>query len=108
VDVRSRRGFLKALAVAPVLPAGLAPQAAPGPAAAPPASDPVAEAQAQAVLREYAEFLDPSELDELRREIERNRAAARRLRAAARLENADEPAYRFEARLPFGGAIQQP
>ena len=36
----------------------------------------------------------------MRREIERNRRAAERLRAAARLANGDEPVTRFEARPP--------
>jgi hypothetical protein len=99
----ARRSFLKALAVAPVLPGSLAPQGA----AAPPAGQPqepasVSEALAEAVRRQFGEHLDPAELEEVRREIERNRSAAARLRAAARLANADEPVTRFEARPPAG------
>ena len=98
-----RRGFLKALAVAPILEAALARQASP---AAPPQpaqgapGDAVAEALAEAARRQFGAHLDAGELAEVRKELERNRAAASRLRAAARLGNADEPVGRFEARPP--------
>jgi len=97
----ARRGFLKALAVAPILPGALArqaPAAAPQPAAGAP--DAVAEALTEAVRRQFGAHLDAQELDEVRKELERNRAAAARLRAAARLANADDPVGRFEARPP--------
>jgi len=103
----ARRDFLQALAAAPIVPGALAPQAAPAPAPAAPVSrpaasggDPVAAALAEAVRREFGAHLDAAELEEVRREIERGRAAARRLREAARLANADDPVNRFEARPP--------
>ena len=98
-----RRGFLKALAGAPMLTATLARQASPGPAPQPAPAGPqdaVAEALAEAVRRQFGAHLDAAELEEVRKELERNRAAAARLRAAARLGNADEPVGRFEARPP--------
>ena len=102
--MESRRGFLKALAVAPVLTSGpLGPQSTAPPAAMPAtaaASDPVAEALTEAVRRQFGAHLDAAELEEVRREIERNRRAAERLRAAARLANGDDPVTRFEARPP--------
>ncbi len=102
--MESRRGFLKALALAPVVtPGALGPQSALPPAAtkAPDvASDAVAEALAEAVRRQFGDHLGAAELEEVRREIERNRRAAERLRAAARLTNADDPVGRFEARPP--------
>jgi hypothetical protein len=98
-----RRGFLKALAVAPVLKATLArrawPASAPQPAPAGP-QEAVAEALAEAARRQFGAHLDAGELEEVRKELERNRAAAARLRAAARLGNADLPVGRFEARPP--------
>jgi len=99
-----RRGFLKALAVAPILPGALtrdaltAAQAQAAPASTPPGG--VAEALAEAVRREFGAHLDAQELEEVRKELERNRAAAARLRAAAKLANADDPVGRFEARPP--------
>jgi hypothetical protein len=104
--MESRRGFLKALAVAPVVPGALGPQAAPPPAAAPGspgASDTVSQALADAIRRQFGAHLDAAELEEVRRELERNRSAAERLRAAARLANADDPVTRFEARPPAPG-----
>lgn len=98
-----RRGFLKALAVAPILETALARQASPAappqPAQAGP-GDAVAEALAEAARRQFGAHLDAGELAEVRKELERNRAAASRLRAAARLGNADAPVGRFEARPP--------
>jgi hypothetical protein len=96
-----RRGFLKALATLPILPGTLGPQAPPAPptqGARASGPDPVAEALAEAVRRQFGAHLDAGELEEVRKELERNRAAASRLRAAARLANADEPVGRFEAR----------
>jgi hypothetical protein len=92
-----RRRFLKVLAAAPI--AGAAAAAAAQPAAQAPApADPVADALAEVARQLFGAHLDAAELEEVRREIVRNRAAAGRLRAAARLRNADEPATRFEAR----------
>ena len=102
--MQSRRGFLKALAVAPVVTPGALGSQSTVPAAgaqAPEAgSDPVAEALTEAVRRQFGAHLDAAELEEVRREIERNRRAAERLRAAARLGNGDAPVTRFEARPP--------
>ena len=101
--MKTRRGFLKALAVTPVVPAALGPQR-PAPTAATPATDAasasVEEALAEAVRRQFAAHLDAAELEEVRREVARNRRAAERLRAAARLANADDLVTRFEARPP--------
>jgi hypothetical protein len=104
-----RRGFLKGLALAPLAPAALAPQAAPVPAPAPPPSaapappsgpEAVAEALAEAVKREFGAHLDAAELVAVKKELGRNLENAARLRQAARLANADEPVSRFEARPP--------
>jgi len=107
-----RRGFLKALAVAPIVPGALARQTPP-PAVATPAAQPagptgdgVAEALAEAVKRQFGAHLDALELEEVRKEIERNRSASARLRASARMSNADDPVGRFEARPPV--ARRQP
>jgi hypothetical protein len=86
-----RRRFLKALALTPVAPAALEPQGE-----APPAAVQAPAAPAGGV----AEALAADELEEVRREIERNRRAAERLRASARLANADDPVTCFAARPP--------
>jgi hypothetical protein len=104
VRVKSpRRGFLKALAVAPIVPGALAAEAS-SPQATTQApggpGDGVSEALAEAVRRQFGEHLDAAGLEEVRRELERNRGAAARLRAAARLTNGDDPVGRFEARPP--------
>ena len=105
----ARRGFLKRLALAPLAPAALAPQAAPVPAPAPPPAaapapptghETVAEALAEAVKREFGAHLDGAELNAVKKELARNLGSAARLREAARLGNADEPVSRFEARPP--------
>lgn len=102
-----RRGFLKSLAVAPLAPAALAPQAAPAPAPAPPPAaapapqtghEAVAEALAEAAKREYGAHLDTAELEAVRKELRAGLERGGRLRKAARLSNADEPVNRFEAR----------
>ena len=98
-----RRGFLRSLALAPLAPAALAPQAAPTPLpAAPPAvgDGAVAEALAEAVKRQFGVHLDAAELEAVKKEITRNLESAARLRQAAGLGNADEPVSRFEARPP--------
>lgn len=106
-----RRGFLKSLAVAPLAPAAIAPQAAPAPAPAPPPAPPpaaaptpptgheaVAEALAQAVKREHGAHLDAAELEAVRKELRAGLERGERLRKTARLSNADDPVNRFEAR----------
>jgi hypothetical protein len=60
----------------------------------------VAEALAEAVRREFGANLDAAELEAVKKELTRGRERAERLRRAARLGNADEPASRFEARPP--------
>ena len=60
----------------------------------------MAEALAEAARRQFGAHLDAAELEEVRKELERNRAAAARLRADARLGNGDAPVGRFEARPP--------
>lgn len=100
-----RRGFLKALALAPIVPGALVPQAPPsvpapsGTGALDGAPD-VAAALAEAAKRQFGAYLDAAELEEVRKELVRQRDAAARLRAAVRLANADEPVTRFEARPP--------
>lgn len=110
-----RRGFLKALALAPIVPTAVAPQA-PAPATAVPAvpaaaatgAAAVAEALAEAARREFPGQLDEKDLTVVRREIESTLGSAARLRAAARLGNGDEPVTRFQpyppAAPPRGGA----
>jgi len=94
----ARRGFLKSLALVPLAPVALAPQAGPAP---PPAGDAaVAEALTEAVRREFGPHLDAAELDTVKKELTRNLESAARLRQAAKLGNADEPVSRFEARPP--------
>ena len=96
----ARRGFLKSLALAPLAPATLAPQAAS--AAPPPDGDAaVAEALAEAVKRQFGAHLDDAEMEAVKKELTRNIESAARLRQAARLGNADEPVSRFEARPPM-------
>jgi len=94
----ARRGFLKSLALVPLAPVALAPQAGPAP---PPAGDAaVAEALTEAVRREFGAHLDAAELDAVKAELTRNLESAGRLRQTAGLVNADEPVARFEARPP--------
>ena len=94
----ARRGFLKSLALVPLAPAALAPQAGPAPPTAGDAA--VAEALTEAVRREFGAHLDAAELDTVKKELTRNLESAARLRQAAKLGNADEPVSRFEARPP--------
>jgi hypothetical protein len=96
----ARRGFLKSLAVVPLVPAALAPQATPAPAVSPSGHEAVAEALAEVVKREFGANLDAAELDAVKKELTRSLERAERLRKAARLGNADEPVVRFEARPP--------
>jgi hypothetical protein len=94
----ARRGFLKSLAVAPLAPAALAPQAAPP--LAPKGNEAVAEALAEAAKREFGAHLDPADLEAVKKELTRNLDDAGRLRAAAGLRNADGPVNLFTARPP--------
>lgn len=105
----ARRGFLKAVAIAPLTPAALvAAQATPagpaagGPAAVPPASrsEEIAEALTEVVRREHGARLDAEALARIRKRIARRLDGAERLRRAARLGNADEPVTAFDALPP--------
>jgi hypothetical protein len=110
--MKPRRGFLKALAAAPLVPAALvstrsaaAPQAAapPPPLAAPSppgatAPGPAAQALGQVVRHRYGAQLEPADLAEVDKAIEGNLQAADRLKSAIPLGNADEPVTLFEAR----------
>lgn len=108
-EVTVRRAFLKALSVVPIAPEALASAPAPAAPATPPAAaaagkDAVASALAEAARLEHAGHLDARELEALRQEIGRSLEAASRLRATARLGNADEPVTLFAARPPAGVA----
>ncbi len=96
-----RRAFLEGLAVAPLVPAALTPQAVPAPAPASAVAttghEAVAEALAEAVKRQFGPHLDADELEAVRKKLLRNLERAERLRKAAGLGNADGPVNRFEA-----------
>jgi hypothetical protein len=110
--MKPRRGFLKALAAAPLVPGSLvatlstaAPQAAPAPP--PPAAPsqpgatppgPAAQALGQVVRHRYGSQLEAADLAEIDKAIEGNLQAADRLKSAVALGNADEPVTIFEAR----------
>jgi hypothetical protein len=96
----ARRGFLKSVAVVPLAPTALAPQAASVPPSAPTGHEAVAEALAEVVKREFGEHVDAEELEAVKTRLARRLDGAARLREAARLANADEPACRFEAHPP--------
>ncbi len=105
----ARRGFLKAVAIAPLTPAALvAPQAPAAPAAGAPAaaltppsrSEALAEALTEAVRREHGAKLDADALARIRKRIARRLDDVERLRRAARLGNADEPVTAFDAVPP--------
>jgi hypothetical protein len=98
----ARRGFLKALAGAPLLPGGtlLAQTPAPAPAAATPAE---AGPAAAAALADAAERLLGASFAGIAREdvvkgIEGNLKAADTLKAARALQNSDEPVVAFDPR----------
>jgi hypothetical protein len=102
-----RRSFLTALVLTPLAPAALAgsalAQAPAAPAAEPPAppasgTDAVAEALAEAVRREHPADLDAASVGAVKKEIARSLEAARRMRSALHLGNADEPVTWFTAR----------
>ena len=90
-----RRGFLKAVAIAPLTPVALA-EAEVQPAAGR-GADALADALAEAVRREHGAHLDADGLARVRKQIASNLESAARLRAAARLGNADEPVTLFSA-----------
>jgi hypothetical protein len=95
----ARRGFLKAVAIAPFVPVAPAPAAAG--AGATPAADTgaggVAEALAEAVRREHGAHLDADALARVKKEIAASLDSAARLRRAVALGNADEPVTLFHA-----------
>jgi hypothetical protein len=93
-----RRGFLKAVAIAPLSPVALAGAEVP-PVAPPvaPGDNAVADALAEAVRREHGAHLDADALARVRKEIASSLESAARLRAGARLGNADEPVTLFSA-----------
>ena len=95
----ARRGFLRSVAAIPLVPAALGAQSAPPPAP-PGEKDAVAEALAQAVKGQFGAHLDAAELETVKKELAKGLERAGRLRAQARLGNADEPVARFEARPP--------
>lgn len=103
---RARRVFLKAVAIAPLTPGALlaSPAGQPAPPTAAPAPAPgasgVADALAEAVRLEHGAQLDAEGLARVRKEIASSLDAAARLRRAARLTNADEPATLFAATPP--------
>jgi hypothetical protein len=93
----ARRGFLKAVAIAP-LAGALAPVPASAlPAVAEPAGPDVAEALAEAVRREHGAQLDADGLARVKKEIADSLESAARLRRAAPLHNADDPVTLFHA-----------
>jgi hypothetical protein len=96
----ARRGFLKAVAIAPLAPGVLA--AAQDPPAAR-AEAGVADALAEAVRCEHGAHLDADGLARVRKEIASSLDAAARLRRAAALHNADEPVTLFQALPPVLG-----
>lgn len=101
-----RRGFLRSLAVAPLLPlvaprGFAAPQAAPAPSPAPSPPGPVAEALAEAVRQRYGSHLDAEDLEAIGKAIQGKLERAERLRKRMKLGNADEPVTVFSARPPL-------
>jgi hypothetical protein len=106
-----RRGFLKSLAVVPLLPSAVAaqtptpaptqappPPASPSPSPAPPG--PAAEALTRVVEHRYGSQLEPADLKEIAKGIDDSLQGAERLRKAMKLTNADEPVNTFRARPP--------
>lgn len=110
----ARRGFLKAVAIAPLTPAALVrAQAPPPPAAGAPAapvpasgSEAIADALTEVVRREHGARLDAEALARIRKRILRRLEGAERLRRAARLGNGDGPVTAFDP-LPPGAPEQR-
>lgn len=110
MSTTARRGFLKSLAVAPLLSAAAqVPQAvpappapdptpSPSPSASPGGPTPVALALTEAVRHRFGAELTADELAEVASGIDGNLQAAARLRERLRQGNADEPVTLFEAR----------
>lgn len=105
MSTNARRGFLKSLALTPLLPgaAALTPQASPTPAppapsASPGGPGPMAWALTEAARHRFGAHLSAEELAEVAKGIEANLQAASRLRERMPQGNADEPVTRFEAR----------
>src|SRR5262245_25444951 len=106
----ARRGFLKSLAVTPLVPgAALVPQVTPAPTPAPPPATPspsaspggpgaMAWALAEAVRHRFGAQLTAQERADGAKGIDDNLQAATRLRDRLRLANADEPVTLFQAR----------
>jgi hypothetical protein len=106
----ARRGFLKSLALAPLLPAAAqAPPAPPTPVAqdamptpspspSPGGPGPLALALTEAVRHRFGAALTAEDLAEVATGIDGNLQAAARLRERLRQGNADEPVTLFEAR----------
>ncbi len=110
----ARRGFLKAVALAPLAPAALAaPQAPPaasgGVAPAPAATgvEAMAEALTEVVRREHGSRLDAEALARIRKRIARRLEGAERLRRAAQLGNGDAPVTTFDPMPPSAPAEQR-
>ncbi len=111
----ARRGFLKAVALAPLAPAALAAPQTPPPASsggaapspAPSGFDAIAEALTEAVRREHGARLDADALVRIRKRIARRLEGAERLRRAAQLRNADPPVTTFDPAPPSAPAEQR-
>jgi hypothetical protein len=100
----ARRGFLKAVAIAPVaLGASPAVREPAAPAATAGEND-VAGALAEAVRLEHGPHLDDAALARVKKEIAGSLESAARLRRAVRPGNADEPVTLFHAVPPSRGA----
>lgn len=110
MSTTARRGFLKSLAVAPLLPAAAQappamptppapdPMPTPSPSASPGGPGPMAWALTEAVRHRFGAELTAEELAEVAKGIDGNLQAASRLRERLRQGNADEPVTLFEAR----------
>ncbi|MCI0486327.1 MAG: hypothetical protein L0229_06975 [Blastocatellia bacterium] len=107
---RSRRRFAKSLAVmaaTPILSHAAEARAhesssldrAASQTQAPQKYPPAVEAMGEAVRYRYGKYLDESQLDEVKRRIDRNLRFADMLKQVE-LKNGDEPAFIFSADLP--------
>jgi hypothetical protein len=92
-----RRDFLKSVALAGLAPAALASPQTPTPSPSP--AQPLAEALTEAARVRFGAYLQPGDVEVVRKSIEENLAAAEKLRAL-KLGNADEPVTVFQARPP--------
>jgi hypothetical protein len=97
----ARRGFLRTVAAAPLLPAPLAAQGASASATLA-GNEGIADALAEAVKRQFGAHLAAAELEAVKKELARGLERGARLHRAARLGNADGPVCLFEARPPQG------